>query len=162
MHKSESPESLAVTRRAETIRKATGCSWEYACKLAELERDGAMVCECSEDFGPCETHGDTLVIREGASLHTADELTMIEIGDWLDVGANISVWGRAELARLESALEDSRDPVSGTAWFADEDDADSARSLAWQLENDQADVWIIREDGYVMVRPHADCPLLDR
>jgi hypothetical protein len=29
----------STTRRAEEIREDTGCSWERACHLAELERD---------------------------------------------------------------------------------------------------------------------------
>lgn len=32
---------MTTTRRAEEIREQTGCSWEYACLLAERERDDA-------------------------------------------------------------------------------------------------------------------------
>lgn len=119
----------------------------------------SITCECSEEFGPCEDHGETLVVREGASLHTADELSMILIDDLVSVGAELSPWGRTERDRLSAALEASRDNVSGTAWFADPDDADAAHSLADQLEGYVADLWIIRDDGYRIVRPHADCPL---
>ena len=118
-------------------------------------------CECSEEFGPCEQHGEQLAQREGASTRTGDELTMVLIDDLQSVGAELSVWGKQELTRLESALEASRDPVSGCAWFNDPDDADAAVSLADQLEAYVADLWVIHDDGYRIVRPSKDCPLLD-
>lgn len=38
-------------------------------------------CECSEEYGPCENHGEELAQREGASVRTADELLAVFIGD---------------------------------------------------------------------------------
>ena len=38
-------------------------------------------CECSEEYGPCENHGEVLAQREGASVRTADELLAVFIGD---------------------------------------------------------------------------------
>lgn len=108
-------------------------------------------CDCSDEYGPCEQHGDTLVVREGASLHTADELAMIEIDDLVSVGAELSAWGQAEYKRLEQALTDR--------WFDNPDDGEAARDLVTQLESNVADLWVIHDDGYRIVRPHADCPL---
>lgn len=36
-NQSESAAAIYVTRRAETIRETTGCSWERACDLAARE-----------------------------------------------------------------------------------------------------------------------------
>lgn len=116
-------------------------------------------CECSDEYGPCEDHGETLVIREGAGLRTADELTMILIEDLVSVGAELSVWGRDEYNRLSAALSASRNPKSGTAWFDNPDDGESARDLSHQLENYVADLWVIHDDGYRIVRPFDNCPL---
>lgn len=120
----------------------------------------ATACDCSDEFGPCEQHGETLVVREGASLHTADELTMIEIEDLVSVGAEISVWGREEFKRLTAQLEADRDSTSGAAWFENPDDAEAARDLVFQLENYVADLMVIHDDGYRIVKPSDDCPLI--
>jgi hypothetical protein len=121
--------------------------------------DQEMTCDCSDEHGPCEQHGDVLVAREGASLHTADELAIIEIGDLVSLGAELSVWGRAEYVRLAVQLEADRDATSGVAWFSDPDDGEAARALADQLESYVADLWIVHDDGYRIVRAHDDCPL---
>jgi hypothetical protein len=116
-------------------------------------------CECSDEYGPCELHGQTLVIREGASQRTADDLTLVLIDDLVSVGAELSAFGRLELERLTAAAERDRDPVSGCMWFSDPDDADAARTLADQLESYVADLCVIHDDGYRIVKPAADCPL---
>ena len=37
--------------------------------MTTTERDSTMdTCECSEDYGPCETHSDVLAQREGAAV----------------------------------------------------------------------------------------------
>jgi len=118
-----------------------------------------MTCGCSDEYGPCERHGDTLVVREGASLHTADELAMILIEDLQSVGAELSPWGVEQRDRLAKQLETDRDSTSGVAWFAFPEDAEAARDLADQLEGYVADLWVVHEDGYRIVRPHEDCPL---
>lgn len=118
-----------------------------------------ITCECSDEYGPCERHGETLVVREGASQRTADDLTLVLIDDLLACGAELSAMGRFTLDELTAAAERDRDPVSGCMWFADSDVADAARDLAWQLENYVADLWVIHEDGYRIVRPSDDCPL---
>jgi hypothetical protein len=119
------------------------------------------VCECSEDFGPCEYHCDTLVQRAGASSRTADELAMVFVDDLLELGAKLTdhrdllLYGEAE-----KALEDGRDKVSGCAWIEDPDIAQGLVELGERLEQTLEDVWVFRDDGYVIVRPHNDCPLV--
>lgn len=119
-----------------------------------------ITCECSDEYGPCEQHGDTLVVREGASQRTGDEVTMVLISDLTEVGAALSAADKAEYERLMLALDDARDSASGCAWFSDSDDADSANDLAQRVESGLSDLWVIRDDGYRIVRPHADCPLV--
>ena len=116
-------------------------------------------CECSNEYGPCERHGKTLVVREGASLRTADELTLLLIEDLVSVGAELSATGRIDFKRLTDALERDRNPETGTAWFSDPDDADAAQDLAFQVEQYVGDLCVIRDDGYRIVRPSGDCPL---
>lgn len=117
------------------------------------------MCECSEEYGPCEDHGEVLVQRAGAAVRTADDLTLVLIGDLIGCGAELSAYGRLELERLERVAEKCRDRVSGCMWFDDPDDAESACDLAWQLENYVADLVVLHDDGYVIVRPSDDCPL---
>lgn len=109
-------------------------------------------CECSEDYGPCELHCDTLVIREGASQRTGDEITLLKIDDLVDCGVTLSPEDEAERERLSHALTDR--------WFEDADDAEAAEDLLTRVESNASDVWLISDDGYTIVRPHADCPLV--
>ena len=122
-------------------------------------------CDCSPEYGPCENHGEAIVIREGASTRTADELTMVLIGDLVGIGCELSAWGKAEYARLSAQLEHDRDPHSGCAWFESESDQAAANDLAWQLEcsGEMPDrTMLVREDGYVIYQLTEDCPLLER
>ncbi len=116
-------------------------------------------CDCDEEYGPCEQHCEVLCVREGSSVRTADDLTMVLIADLIGCGAELSPWGHAEYDRLSAALEQDRDPHSGCAWFSDPDNADAALSLAYQLESYVADLCVIRDDGYRIVKPTPDCPL---
>ena len=118
-------------------------------------------CECSDEYGPCEQHGDTLVVREGASLHTADELALLLVSDLNDCGVVIGPNAVVELVRLQEILARDTDPVSGCGWFADPDDAEAAQDLAQRTESNIGNLWVVQNDGYVIVRPHDDCPLLD-
>lgn len=117
-------------------------------------------CLCSED-GPCEAHADFLVIREGASLHTGDELTLLLVTDLVDCGVILSEADADELKRLEAALEADWNPESGTSWFSDRDNAEAAEDLASRVESEGGDLWVMHNDGYVIARPHDDCPLTD-
>lgn len=42
-------------------------------------------CECTEDYGPCDRHSETIVSREGASTRTADELVAVFLSDVTDL-----------------------------------------------------------------------------
>jgi hypothetical protein len=116
-------------------------------------------CGCSEEYGPCEQHGDTLVNREGASLRTGDELTLLLVSDLKDCGVALSEDEAAALARLEQKLEADRSPHSGVAWFSDQGDAEAAQELSQAVEGKADGLMVIHEDGYRIVRPHEDCPL---
>lgn len=118
-------------------------------------------CDCSDEYGPCEQHADTLVVREGASLHTADELTLILIEDLVGCGVPLTDLERDELRFLNAQLSANTNPHSGCGWFSAPDVADSARWLADRIESKANGLMVISDDGYVIVRPHPDCPLLD-
>jgi hypothetical protein len=113
-----------------------------------------MTCDCSDEYGPCEQHCELLVVREGASLRTADELALVRCDDIIDVGDFPEADARrGDLARLWAALELSRTPGSGCAWFCDPDDAEEAHELAARMEDDlPEDVRVYVDDGYRIVR----------
>jgi hypothetical protein len=119
-------------------------------------------CDCSEDYGPCENHCEVLAQREGASTRTADELIEVLCLDLIGCGAEVSPWGQDVLNRVAAALDDNR--RMGVAWLPQGDKGDHMRrelvSLADQLESYVADLWVIHDDGYQIVKPSADCPLL--
>lgn len=97
---------------------------------------------------------DVLVVREGAALRTADELALVRCDDIIDVGDFPEADDRrGDLARLWTALEASRHPVSGCAWFDDPDNAEEAFKLADLLESDLPDgIRLYANDGYRIVR----------
>ncbi len=113
-------------------------------------------CECSEEYGPCERHGELLAQRDGASSRTADELTLVLIDDLISVGAELSPWGKDIVEQAEAQLND--DPID-SRWLEDPDLVDALMDVADQAEAYVADLWVIRDDGYRIVRPLADCPL---
>lgn len=118
-------------------------------------------CDCSEESGPCEWHGETLVSREGASLRTADELGHEFLTDVASVcGAWISPEFERDTIRIGNALADNRSAY-GVAWLptADETDdgedmpdtlADMLRSAETFLSDHGYSVWW--EDGYRIIR----------
>lgn len=117
-------------------------------------------CDCSEEYGPCEVHGEVLAQGGGAAFGTADEQLVAEMRALVDVGAELSVAGSEEFDRLVWELEQSRDPVSGTAWFSDPDDHGAADWLVCQLES-TIDHHVYRDDGFTIVRLLPGCPLLE-
>lgn len=118
-------------------------------------------CGCSEEYGPCEGHADVLVIRQGAALRTADELSLLLVSDLIDCGVKLSEIDMATYSYLDDALTNAYDPHTGLAHFADENDAQDASDLAQMVEQDSDGLWIAHDDGYVISRPHDDCPLLE-
>ena len=112
--------------------------------------------ECSVECGPCELHGETLVQREGASLRTGDELSLLYLDDMESLGqGELSPYGADVRARAESALEANRSPRSGTAWIDDSDLADELNDVVFQVES-ASDYLTYWDDGYRIVKPSED------
>ncbi len=70
-------------------------------------------CDCTEDYGPCESHSVTLVSREGASTRTADELAAVFLDDvrdlYTDAGREAPTGDHYLVARdYWQAVEDER------------------------------------------------------
>lgn len=122
-------------------------------------------CECSPEYGPCEKHCDLLVSREGASLHSADELLLLLVSDLVDCGTKLTEYDRAEYDRLRESL--TRDSYSGIERFPEPkgdkySDFEAAADLEMRVRSyAPSDLWINQDDGYTIVRPHSDCPLLN-
>lgn len=129
-------------------------------------------CGCDDEYGPCEDHGTTLVIREGASTRTADDLLLLLCRDACELLRQItredrvSSWGHELMCRAEDLL--AAEDHHGCRWFPESDQgatADELMTLRSQLEAElstlDAPVYVIENDGYVMVQLHDDCPLLD-
>lgn len=107
-------------------------------------------CECSDEYGPCEHHGETIVSREGASLRSADDLCHTFLGDVASVlGSWPSDAFREAETRLGNALHDS-----GGSWWNDPDDADECRDLVTNGEAALGDAGysVYWEDGYRIIR----------
>lgn len=119
-------------------------------------------CGCSEEYGPCEGHADVLVARQGAAVRTADESSIQLIEDLVHCGIALTADQATEHSRLDDALTNAYDPHTGTAWFADEHDSEGAAELAREVEQGAEGLWVTHDDGYVISRPHDDCPLLAR
>ena len=135
-------------------------------------------CGCSEDYGPCEDHAETLAQREGASTRTADALALVflmDVRDLIDHALETNV--------LASDLTDARDRLTreiddaltwewsgadaGDGWL--ETPADDSYSPAEYLQDlvqrAESDLGMIGasvywDDGYVISRMHDDCPLI--
>lgn len=120
-------------------------------------------CDCSEEYGPCEEHGEVIVQREGASTRTADDLLLLFCEDAAAVlrevtGENrLSPWGRSTLDAAEELL--SENDHYGCRWFP-EDDADhmvnSLEMVRSQMESELATlddpIETFWDDGYCIVR----------
>lgn len=110
-------------------------------------------CECSEEYGPCESHCDVLAQREGASLRTGDELIALYLDDALSIDPEcLSPYGRDVKARVDAALAES-------SWLDDSDLGDELYSVRDQVESslDAVTYW---DDGYRIVKITGG-PLLD-
>lgn len=109
--------------------------------------------DCTEEFGPCENHCEVLIVREGASLRTADELTVQFIDDAVSLGAELSPWGKTVLQRAKKLLADNES--MGVAWLPEGPDGDEVRddldTLTWQVEAN-LEPMVYREDGYRIIK----------
>jgi hypothetical protein len=94
---------------------------------------------CSEEYGPCEAHGEALYIREGAAVRTGDELAVVYL---LDVATLTGVEIAPDVARIVESLD---------GWTADPADADALQDAVDRapLPPDVMAVW---DDGYVIYR----------
>jgi hypothetical protein len=113
-------------------------------------------CECSEEYGPCEEHGETLVVREGASTRTADESALCLIDDLVGLGAaELSPYGAVVVDQARAALDAAEGPC---AWIDPDQYANLAEELyevANQVECNASAVLVFHDDGYRIVRPSA-------
>lgn len=108
-------------------------------------------CVCSEDYGPCEDHSELLIMREGASQRTADDLSAQFIHDAWGCGAELAPYGRDVLARVDARLAQTR--RMGVAWLDDESLCDELSSLVSQVESSLPDhVRADWDDGYLIRR----------
>lgn len=117
-------------------------------------------CECSDEYGPCELHATTLIVREGASLHTADELSAIFLNDAVGLGAELSPYGQDVLKRVSDTL--SANESMGVAWLEDGELQDELQTVSNQVETELYTLGysVYWEDGYRIVKVTGG-PLLD-
>lgn len=125
-------------------------------------------CDCGEDWGPCENHMDVIAQREGASTRTADDLVFVFLGDVLAAAEDPEIRQGAEVdtARLRDSLtyweEESRwDDNMGCRWVSEDESAEIHEEMSVG-ESVLADLGlsVTWDDGYVIYRIHADCPLI--
>lgn len=116
-------------------------------------------CMCSDEYGPCELHCTVLVQRVGSSNRSADELCLVFLSDAEDIQPGIL---SAKDKKLISAAEADL-AASGpfTSWIDDVDLAQAIGDIVQETESLLDDAWVIWDDGYTIVRPSADCPLLE-
>lgn len=96
-------------------------------------------CDCSEEYGPCEKHSALIVVREGASLRTADELLSVFIDDAVALGAELSPYGKDIVFRADAAMQ--AEGTNGMSnWLPETDEGyelrDALASIANQVETE--------------------------
>lgn len=124
--------------------------------LAELgewidvtDAGNVLVCacdECSDEYGPCEEHGEELAQRAGASSRTADELLAVFVAD---------VRGIREAAGLPVAELDADEArlLAIEGWADTPEDSEQLAELAEHAEQSlPSGVHTYWEDGYRIVR----------
>lgn len=111
-------------------------------------------CKCSEEYGPCEEHGETIVQREGASTYTPTELLALFADDSTTIGTELSPWGLALIREARTMTDEHRAGL-----------LDDLATLANQVECDLATLdapcFTYWDDGYRIVRVLEGCPLVD-
>jgi len=128
-------------------------------------------CECSEEYGPCEEHGEVIAQREGASTRTADDLAYVFLTDVLAIAEDrglisADMRGRVNVDKLREAIdywedENLWDDTMGCRWVRDDVDAEIHDEIAIG-ESVLADLGlaVYWEDGYVISRVTGG-PLVD-
>lgn len=166
---------------ARLTRNPNGTNYCEDCKCIVIlfDDDTHECCECSDEYGPCEQHGEVIAQREGASTRTADDLAYVFLTDVLaimengpDIPADGSDMAR-RLAKLRAAVDhwsndDLWDDNRGCRWLVlpDHDLSDPPAALMEDVSDAEsvlADLGlaVYWEDGYVITRMNDDCPLLD-
>jgi hypothetical protein len=99
------------------------------------------------------------VIRDGAAARNPDEYIMCLIDDLIGVGAELSPAGRVEHKQLTDSLVP--DEWRGFR-FTDVEDYEAAVWLSEQLESTLGEnICVFQDDGFVIMKLHNDCPLLE-
>lgn len=115
--------------------------------------DNVTSCDCDDEY-PCEQHFDAVVIREGASLHTADESLALFVDDAVSLGAELSPWGKGVMTVAWRLLREHES--LGVAWLPDNDSGEVTRdelvNLSDQMETELHTLGyrVFRNDGYVI------------
>lgn len=162
-----------VTRPHTWSPSGARCTECNVAGTGDMCNDGNCKCECDEEYGPCEEHGDAVVIREGASTRTADDLLLLFCEDAADVLIHetgedrTTPWGRMILQDAEDDLT-ANSSSYGCRWFSEENGeqlTDSLATLQSQLESELSTLDVPHftywNDGYRIVRVAEDCPLLN-
>lgn len=150
---------------ARLTRNANGTNYCEDCGLIVIlfDDDTHECCGCSEEYGPCEEHGETIAQREGASTRTADDLVYVFLTDVLAIAENrglisADMRGRVNVDKLREAIDywsndDLWDDNYGCRWVRDDVDAEIHDEIATGesvLAELGLSVWW--EDGYVISR----------
>lgn len=125
-----------------------------------------MECQyCGDDHGDNEmAHGDPVVIREGASTRTGDDLSVTFLEDVADLYA-LTFPSRTEGKRLEveATAGHWRNRLPEGGWLPDDDDAMSSEALTDDVRDaenllSEAGYLVSWDDGYLIVKAHpVDC-----
>lgn len=110
-------------------------------------------CGCTDEYGPCEQHGEVKFQREGASARTADELALQFIDDALALDSEcLSAEGRDTRRKAVADLAAEREGFFG-GWLSDADLSQALNDLVDQVENYIGPEYqTYRDDGYRIVR----------
>lgn len=95
---------------------------------------------------------EPIIVREGASVRTADELALTFVDDAVSLGAKLSAYGKNVRARVEDRLEENRSPRSGVAWLDNDTLATELHWLVTEMETELSTLGYVVEweDGYVI------------
>lgn len=110
-------------------------------------------CYCTDE-GPCESHLEVLCSREGASLHTADELCAIFIGDVEDLRHDVRPWGAA-MADAVALAGDYWEAHPSGGWCEDPDMSQALSEAVGAAESvlaSEVGAFVWWDDGYVVGR----------
>jgi hypothetical protein len=94
-------------------------------------------------------------------MRTADQSNMQLIEDLIGCGVKLTDDQAKEYSRLDDALTNAYDSYTGTAWFLEDEDQEAAEELSREVEQSAEGLYVDHDDGYTIVRPHDDCPLLN-